>query len=583
PGGGSTMKNKAIAQAAWLAAYAFAGLAAAAPQVEVFTPRGEAKGVRQVAVRFTEPMVAFGDLRLAEPFSVRCDGDAARLKGRGRWADARNWAYDFESDLPAGQRCTFTLRPDVKSASGAALAGEREFSFHTGGPAVKLSLPNEGHSAIDDEQWFLLAFDAPVDSASLERGSWCEAKGVNERIPLKVLDDAETRKLVEANKESAFRLYRAYLKGRRAIPIAQFKIEDKRWKDLPVLGVRCGRKLPSGAEMGLVIGESVATKSGIKRGTPQRLAYGVRETFRVRFTCERANKDAACLPVTPMRLEFNSPVAREKAAAIRLKTEHGWTSIEPVLEKNVNTVESVEFAGPFPEKTRYKIELPGGFTDDAGREPENRASFPLSVGTDEYPPLVKFPGRFGILELNAEPILPVTVRGVEAKLAGQRAEPGATPAPTIPGRSARLSDDESRIIERYLAFINRRHEEGAAKALGRDAREGEVPALSADDAAVAFDLPRPGGEKPMEVIGIPLKKPGFYLIELASPRLGQVLHGEAKPYYVSTSVLVTNLAVHLKHGRERSIVWVTTLDGGKPVPRAQVTVRDCSGRVHFSG
>src|SRR5436190_3028088 len=582
-GGGSTMKNKAIAQAAWLAACAFAGLAAAAPQVEVFAPRGEAKGVRQVAVRFTEPMVAFGDLRLADPFSVRCDGDAARLKGRGRWADARNWAYDFESDLPAGQRCAFTLRPDVKSAAGAALAGEREFSFHTGGPAVMVSLPNEGHSAIDDEQWFLLAFDAPVDSVSLERGGWCEAKGVNERIPLKVLDDAETRKLVEANKESAFRLYRAYLKGRRAIPIAQFKIEDKRWKDLPVLGVRCGHKLPPGAEMALVIGESVSTKSGIKRGTPQRLAYSVREPFRVKFSCERANKDAACLPVTPMRLEFSAPVVRDKAAGIRLKTERGWTSIEPVLQANSSTVEGVEFPGPFPEKTKYKIELPGGFTDDAGREPENRASYPLAVGTDEYPPLVKFPGRFGILELKAEPILPVTVRGVEPKLAGQRVEPGANPPQAIPGRTARLADDESRIIDRYLSFTDRRYEDGAQKALGRDAREGEVSAIAADDASSAFELPRPGGEKPMEVIGIPLKKPGFYVIELASPRLGQVLHGEAKPYFVSTTVLVTNLAVHIKHGRERSIVWVTTLDGGKPVSGAKVTVRDCAGRVLFSG
>jgi len=225
---GDTMKNKAIANAALLLACAFAGFAAAAPQVDVFTPRGEAKGVRQVAVRFSEPMVAFGDLRLADPFAVRCEGDGARLKGRGRWADTRNWAYDFESDLPAGQRCTFTLKPELKSVSGAALAGEREFSFHTGGPAVMVSLPSEGHSAIDDEQWFLLAFDAPLDKASLERGAWCEAKGVNERIPLKVLDEAETRKVVEANKESAFRLYRAYLKGRRAIPIAQFKRRRRR-------------------------------------------------------------------------------------------------------------------------------------------------------------------------------------------------------------------------------------------------------------------------------------------------------------------------------------------------------------------
>ncbi|MGH8673642.1 MAG: alpha-2-macroglobulin, partial [Burkholderiales bacterium] len=394
------MKNKAIACVAALLACAFAGLAAAAPQVEVFTPRGEAKGVRQVAVRFSEPMVAFGDLRLADPFVLRCEGDAARLKGRGRWADTRNWAYDFESDLPAGLRCAFTLKADLKAMSGAAIAGEREFSFHTGGPAVMVSLPSEGHSAIDDEQWFLLAFDAPVDRASIEQGAWCEAKGVNERIPLKLLDEVETRKLVEANKESAFRLYRAYWKGRRAIPIAQFKIEDKRWKSLPVLGVRCGRRLPPGAEMGLVIGALVSTQSGIQRGTVQRLAYAVREPFRVKFSCERANKDAACLPVTAMRLEFNAPVPRDKAAGVRLKPERGWSSIEPVLEANVKTVEGVEFAGPFPEQSRYKVELPGGFSDDAGREPENKGSFPLSVGTDEYPPLVKFPGRFGILELN---------------------------------------------------------------------------------------------------------------------------------------------------------------------------------------
>src|SRR6266536_2132901 len=72
----------------------------AGPQVEVFTPQGQAKGVRQVAVRFTEPMVAFGDPRLPEPFDVRCEGDPARIKGKGRGADTRNWVYDFEQDLP---------------------------------------------------------------------------------------------------------------------------------------------------------------------------------------------------------------------------------------------------------------------------------------------------------------------------------------------------------------------------------------------------------------------------------------------------------------------------------------------------
>ena len=73
-------------------------------------------------------------------------------------------------------------------------------------------------------------------------------------------------------------------------------------------------------------------------------------------------------------------------------------------------------------------------------------------------------------------------------------------------------------------------------------------------------MPRTLGDRDMEVIGIPLKKAGYYIVELASPRLGEALHGEKKPYYVSTSVLVTNLAVHFKYGRESSLVWVTTLD-----------------------
>ena len=576
-------RRVALAVSQILLAFALSGAAKTAPQVDFFTPTGEAKGVRQVAVRFTDPMVAFGDPHLAEPFAVQCEGDAEKLAGRGRWADARNWVYDFEADLPAGQRCKFTLNAGLKSAAGEAVGGQREFAFNTGGPAVMRSLPGEGEEMIDAEQWFLLGFDAPVDNASLEQGAWCEADGINERIPLKLLSEHETRQLIEANKGFAYRYYSVYIKGARKIPLAQFKIEDKRWKSLPVLGARCARTLPDGAKAGVVIGPTVKSRSGLERRTPQRLAFQVRPSFQVKFSCERVNKDAACLPVMPMRIEFNATVPREKAEGMRLKPQEGGSAIEPKLEPNVKTVESIEFPGPFPEKTRFTVELPRGFADDAGREPANRASFPLAVGTDENPPLAKFPGQFGILELNAEPILPVTVRNIEATVAGKRLGPLTGEAKTIPGKSVRLAADEALIIERYQNFISRDSRRYQIETLGHYPREGEVSALDAGDHATAFDLPRPEGEKPMEVIGIPLKQPGFYLVELASPKLGRALHGEDKPYYVSTSVLVTNLAVHLKHGRERSIVWVTALDTGKPVAGASVSVRDCLGRQYFEG
>src|SRR5579872_1727940 len=73
--------------------------------VESFSPQGYVRNVRQVVVRFSASMVALGDPRLPDPFTVSCPA-----RGNGRWADTRNWVYDFDADLDAGLRCRFTLK-----------------------------------------------------------------------------------------------------------------------------------------------------------------------------------------------------------------------------------------------------------------------------------------------------------------------------------------------------------------------------------------------------------------------------------------------------------------------------------------
>ncbi len=443
-----------------VAALAMAAVAAwAEPKVEAFSPQGESKGVRQVAARFGEPMVAFGDPRLADPFTWRCEGVPKAHKGKGRWADATNWVFDFEADLPAGQRCAFTLKPDAKTAAGEPLAGQREFTFDTGGPAVVASLPREGYGGIDADQSFVLVFDAPVDAATLG-DAWCEAAGVNERIPVQALDSDTARKILAAQPQAAYRFYRLVVKGPQPLELAKFRIEDPRWRTLPILGAKCARQLPAGAKMALVIGAGVKTTSGIARATPQRLAFQVRPDFSAAFRCQRVNKDAQCMPTGSMRLDFTAPVPRELAAAIRLVPAKGAARMAR-LDPNVKTVDSVAFEGPFPEQARFKVELPPDFHDDAGRALANAPSFPLAVKTDLYPALLKFPARFGILEAS-DPTLPVTVRGVEATLAGKEVEvsgarkevevSGAAPD-AIPGQVERISGDETRVLKRLLAFL----------------------------------------------------------------------------------------------------------------------------------
>src|SRR4030095_5419262 len=84
-----------------------------AAKVEVFSPQGEVRGVRQVSARFSEAMVAFGDPRLGEPFNIDCPE-----KGRARCAHQKNWLFDFERDLPAGIRCSFKVKSDLKTNGG---------------------------------------------------------------------------------------------------------------------------------------------------------------------------------------------------------------------------------------------------------------------------------------------------------------------------------------------------------------------------------------------------------------------------------------------------------------------------------
>ena len=61
-----------------------------------------------------------------------------------------------------------------------------------------------------------------------------------------------------------------------------------------------------------------------------------------------------------------------------------------------------------------------------------------------------------------------------------------------------------------------------------------------------ISIPKQGGPNEFEVIGIPLKEPGFHVLELQSEILGARLLGKSVPMYVPAAALVTNLAAHFK-------------------------------------
>ena len=199
---------------------------------------------------------------------------------------------------------------------------------------------------------------------------------------------------------------------------------------------------------------------------------------------------------------------------------------------------------------------------------------------------MKFPGDFGIVELNEGGLLPVTLRNVESKLATSTLQP--------PGKHSisdqPLNEDHEVIaaVQALAAFENQTRtveieRNGETEEVEDYWYPRELSFLANRTGVVRQELPKPGGSSEFEVVGIPLTKPGYHIVEIESKLLGTALLASPKPMFVRAAVLVTNLAVHLKHGKENGLVWVTALDSGKPVANAEVRISGCDGKEQWRG
>ncbi len=357
----------------------------AAAQIEHFSPQGTVKQVRQVTARFSEPMVSFGDPQLADPFDIQC-----AQKGQGRWIDARSWSYDFDRDLPGGVTCRFTLKAGTKTLAGTSGAADTGFAFSTGGPSILRSNPYEGDTTIDEKQIFILYLDAEPTQETLLKNVWFSVSGVGERVGVTMVSGKEREQVLKALR------YR--------------KDEGN------VATLRAKQAFPPSAKIRLVWGKGIAARSGVATEEDQVLEFQARAPFRAEFSCPREKKGGACIPVLPMRLTFSAPTPWSLVRGITLRSENGKTWKPKTTDDESRThTQAITFTGPFPEKATFAIEMPKGMKDDAGRPLANANRFPLAVKTESYPPLAKFAARFGILEA-ANPLLPVTVRNIEAEL-----------------------------------------------------------------------------------------------------------------------------------------------------------------------
>ncbi|MEO5340155.1 MAG: MG2 domain-containing protein [Magnetococcus sp. MYC-9] len=611
-----------------------------------FTPQGVVKAVRQVAVRFSEPMVAMGTPSQTAPFAVECPE-----RGQGVWSDSRNWVYNFDHTLPAGISCSFTHSPDLKALDGAPVEGPTRYSFSVEAPSVILSLPT---GLLSEEQIFILGLNAPVDGSSIPGNLHCDIEGVGEKVGMRLLTGQERWEALRHAHPSLLdshpSLLDIYLTGnadkgwgrmhRNRLPGQGSYVEKLAamidLPDSPIIVAQCQRALPGGGKVGVVWGKGIRSSGGTVSSQVQRINFQVRKPFSAELNCVRHSKNAHCVPILPMTLHLSDAIAVEDVGRILLRGKDG--SVHAAIPDQEASLEGedadkegdkprlrawvhdLRIPGPFPEMSDFTLEIPAGLRDRQGRLLTGQQPHIQFVKTDRIPSLAKFAGDFGIIEAKGDATLPVTIRDLEAVLPLDAEHPGSVEAEE--GGAPVADGDGGSLVSRWqepsaapvelrgrrlrvestVAFLDWMRRVGVAKGVSTGADSGEADEgtekkgskrpgessvfahLPPGDASLeTFVVPKPGGRKAFEVVGIPFQKPGLYVVELASDRLGAELHGEKKSYHVQTAVVVTNLAPHFKQGRDSSLVWVTTLDQGKPVANAEVTVSDCQGEPLFAG
>ena len=535
----------------------FAAGTAQAASVRQFQPQGRIDQQNRATAIFTADMVKLGETTGPEPFNVNC-GNA---KGEGRWVDPKTWAWQLARPLQPGERCEFTLKPDLKALNGEGMGGKNVYSFYASGPWPRSILPRPG-GPVEEDQAFIINGGGSLDKASVEKNVWCEADGVGNRIPVRFVADALRSDILSHS-------YGNYGSD-------------------PVV-VSCAERLPPGVKMKLVWGKGVLAANGTPTEKEESFVFTVREPFRATLSCEREKAGAPCSPLSSVTVEFSAHTDAKLLQKIRLVTPEGPRSPKDPNKDSSQREDmgrSVVFPGPLPQNADFTLELPAGLKDDAGRSLANASSFPLKFRSGALPPLAKFPGSFGIVELKEGGLLPVTLRNVEAKLPAANLK--------LPG-SHRFADqrltEDGDVIAAMSALAKFEQQTRTVK-INRDGKledyvdpfyARELSFLDKRPGVARQELPKPGGTAEFEVVGIPLTKPGYHIVEIESRLLGASLLSTPKPIYVRTAVLVTNLAVHLKRGSDNALVWVTALDSGKPVADAEVRVSGCDGKEQWRG
>ena len=416
-------------------------------------------------------------------------------------------------------------------------------------PALAESRPSHESTDIDEQQVFLFRAKGPVDAKTFIAHVFCEVEGVRSVDTVRTFGGARRTETLKAAGIT----------------------NTENW-----IAFRCTQNFPSGANVTI----RWDSPSANTKQAAETLRFKVRSGDWLDVNCSRENKDAGCNPLSTVYVGFKRAIDPKDAARFRLRDDAGKL-YSPKGDSDDS--EGINFQ-KLPPETKFTLVVPPNLKESGTSTPLTLKRA-YTLRTSAYPPLVKFPRSFGILERQADPALPITVRNLEPGTAG------AGTAAIV--RKLRLTSEQDMIrwYARTLGFQQSDrsmddeesdYADFGERPKGEDDMRGRS-LLKGVAQVQSLPLPKPGGPKEFEVVGLPLAEPGLHVVEAESTALGASLLEKKGSMFVRTIALVTNLAVHAKTGTGGALVWVTRLNDAGVVADANVRIRDCKGNELATG
>ncbi len=526
---------------------------AAPAEVVSFSPQGEVRRIQQVAVRFSADMARLGEGDAAAPVAVTCPQGTAE-QPKGRWVDTRRFVFEWARDLPIGTRCVVTLRESVKTLEGRDVARAGPWEFTTGGPKLITTIPYGGNASIREQEIFLLRPDARPDLASVDQHLQCQAEG---EAPLR------TERLSRED-------------GLRALRLQQPRFDEDTWDTQWWMAYRCARPLANSAKVRLVWGARIAALSGVASRTDQIINYSVRPRFTMNVTCGVLDGNPGCDPRNGLNFSFSAPVAPAELDKIRVAADVAGGSrrvaLRPLTQNTPQTHVTSDAFEMFDDGGKVSVSLTGTLLDSDGRTLSNLGDFPKTINIARLPPYAGFVHNHnGVLARTSESGKPaqlvIAARYVERRLTA---------------RGVRIGGEQGVAAETTALALLR-----AAHDWPRQDGGVRYPVLAqhASQLPAPVDLPVATDAGAMAFHGLPLGKPGLWLVEIDSPAF-RASRAEAQrpPGLRAAMVQVTNLNITLRAGAHGgSLIWVTGFDDGKPLGNVEVALYDCKDALIWRG